>query len=71
MPDRIVELGRFQDEPSAWLARAELEAAGIPSRVISGHSNVPLPPLFRLAVREEDVEAALAILKSAAAGPSA
>ena len=70
MSDGIVELGSFPDEPSAWLARAELEANGIRSEVISGAYDLSLPKV-RLAVREEDAVAALRVLKAAADGPSA
>ncbi len=71
MGDGIVELGNFQDEPSAWLARAEREANGIRSEVISRHSYALPLPRIRLAVRQQDVEAALRVLKSAADDPSA
>ncbi len=72
MPDGIVELGQFQDEPSAWLARAELEANGIPSQVVNPYP-YPYPGLvpIRLAVREEDADAAARILKAASERTSA
>jgi hypothetical protein len=69
MSDGIVEIGIFQDEPSVWLARAELEANGIASEVISRHAYSLPQPKIRLAVREEDVEAARRIPQAAADPP--
>jgi hypothetical protein len=73
MPDDIVELGAFQDEPSAWIARAVLEASGIRSQVISLFQShgLPGPVRARLAVRAEDAAAAMEILKQASDRPSA
>jgi len=63
----IVQIGAFSDEPSAWLARAVLEANGIPSQVVStGSTERTLPVMVRarLAVRAEDAAEALAILNA-------
>ena len=71
MTDGTVEVGDFQDEPSAYLARAELAANGIRSEVVAMHAYALPAPKVRLAVREEDVQSALRILKSVAGGPFA
>ena len=73
MADDIVELGAFQDEPSAWLARAVLEANGIRSEVISMREprGLPVPVRARLAVRAQDAAAALELLRQASDRPSA
>ena len=71
MPDGIVELQDFQDEPSAWIARAVLQANGIPSEVITDPPYAHPRPKVRLAVRAQDVQAAVQLLKSAPDGPSA
>jgi hypothetical protein len=70
MPDEIVELNYILDEPAAWLARAVLEANGIPSEVISSFPTGAATRV-RLAVRAQDIDAALRLLKAAPAGPSA
>jgi hypothetical protein len=69
--DGIVKIGSFDNEPSAWLARAELEANGIRCEVISRHSYALPLPKIRLAVCEEDVEAVQRVLRAAAQGGSA
>jgi hypothetical protein len=69
--DGIVELGSFQDEASAYLARAALAASGIRSEVVAMHAYALPVPKVRLAVREQDAAAALGILNSLAGGPSA
>jgi hypothetical protein len=69
--DGIVEVGSFPNEPSAWLARAVLEAAGIPSQVITDPPYVLALPLVRLAVRVEDAEAAIKALRASSGNPSA
>ena len=71
MSDGIVELGGFHDEPSAYLARAELAAKGIRAEVITVHAYALPAPKVRLAVREQDVEAAIKILNSISDAPSA
>ncbi len=71
MTDGIVELERFQDEPSAWVARAVLQAAGIPSQVITDPPYAHPRPRVRLAVRVEDAEAAIKALRGGSESPSA
>ncbi len=72
MPDRIVELGSFADEAAAWLARAELEANGIRAAVTEPNTLHVVPGArVRLAVREQDVEAARRILRAMADRPPA
>jgi len=73
MADDILELGAYQDEASAWIARAVLEANGIRSEVISMFQShgLPAPVRARLAVRAEDAAAAIEILKQASERPSA
>jgi hypothetical protein len=71
MPDGIVELKSFPDEPSAWLARAVLAAHGIAAQVLSDGSYPHLHPRVRLAVRAEDAQVALELLESRSDGPSA
>ena len=70
MPDEIVELSQFQDEASAWLARAVLEAAGIPSEVIVDPPYAHPWPRVRLALRAEDLPAAVSLLQSAPDRPA-
>ena len=63
MADRIVEIGSFDNEPSAWLARAELAANGIRAAVAPANTMQIVPGArVRLAVRESDVVEALRIL---------
>jgi hypothetical protein len=69
--DGIVELESFQDEPSAWIARAVLQAAGIPSQVITDPPYAHPRPRVRLAVRAEDAAAALQALRGSSESPSA
>jgi hypothetical protein len=71
LPDGIVELQSFQDEPSAWIARALLEANGIRSEVITDPPYAHPWPRVRLALRAEDVDAAVQLLRSGPDGPSA
>ncbi len=71
MADRVVEFGGFQDEPSAWLARANLAANGIRAAVIAGQNYGLGPPLIRLAVLEQEVDVARRILAATSDGPSA
>ena len=70
MRDEIVELTGFQDEASAWLARAVLSAAGIPSEVITDPPYAHPWPRVRLAVRAEDAAAAASVLRSAPDRPN-
>jgi hypothetical protein len=70
MSDEIVELNYHLDEPAAWLARAVLQANGIPSEVISAFAT-GAGTRVRLAVRAQDVDAALRLLKATPDGPSA
>ena len=71
MADRIVQLGSFPDEASAWLARAE--ANGIPAVVAGANSSALhiMPTSVHLAVREQDVEEARRILQAMSDRPSA
>ena len=71
MTDGIVEVGSFPNEPSAWVARAVLEAAGIPSHVITDPPYILALPRVRLAVRVQDAEAAIRALKASSENPSA
>jgi hypothetical protein len=71
MPDGIVELKSFPDEPSAWLARAVLAAHGIHAEVLTDGSYPHLHPRVRLAVRADEARAALELLESSSDGPSA
>jgi hypothetical protein len=71
MLDAIVELENFQDEPRAWIARAALKAAGIPSEVLTDRPYAHPWPRVRLAVRTEDVAAAVRLLRSAPDASSA
>jgi hypothetical protein len=63
MTDEIVELDYSLDEAGAWLARAVLEAHGIPSEVISSFPTGAATRV-RLAVRAQDVDAAVRLLKT-------
>lgn len=63
MPGEIVELGDFQNEASAWLARAVLEANGIPSQVINDPPYAHPRPRVRLAVLATDVQSAVRLLQ--------
>jgi hypothetical protein len=65
MPDEIVELDFGLDEAGAWLARATLQANGIPSEVLTSFSTGQSGGAVRLAVRVQDVDAARRLLKSA------
>ncbi len=67
MADDVVEIGRFDNEAAAWIARAVLEANGIRSEVVASHQGrgLPFPIRARLAVRAEDAAAALEILEQA------
>jgi hypothetical protein len=65
MPNEIVELSDFQDEASAWLARAVLEANGIPSEVVVQPPYAHPVPRVRLAVRARDAAAAVRLLQDA------
>jgi hypothetical protein len=73
MGDEVVEIGAFQDEPSAWIARAVLEANGIWAQVVPMFEprGLPLPVRARLAVRAADAAAAVALLKEPSKPPSA
>ena len=66
MSDGVVVVQRFDNEPSAWLARAVLESAGIPSEVLTDEPFAHPQPQVRLVVRAEDAEAA----REALHGPS-
>jgi hypothetical protein len=66
MADAIVELSDFRDEASAWLARAVLEANGIPSEVIVQPPYAHPLPRVRLAVRATDAHAAVRLLRDEA-----
>lgn len=68
MGDGIVEVGAYQDEPSAWIARTRLAAGGIRSEVLADHLYALPVPRVRLVVREEDAEAARRILASGGNG---
>jgi len=70
MPDEIVELSGFQNEASAWLARAVLEASGIPSQVINDPPYAHPWPRVRLAVRAKDAPSAVRLLKRDSERPS-
>jgi hypothetical protein len=70
MPDEIVELSAFKDEASAWLARAVLEAAGIPSEVLTDPPYAHPWPRVRLALRAKDVPAAVRLLKPTSERPA-
>ncbi len=70
MTDDIVELDYHLDEAAAWLARAVLQASGIRSEVISSFPTGAATRV-RLAVRAEDVDAAMRLLKSEPEPPSA
>jgi hypothetical protein len=70
MPNEIVELSDFQDEASAWLARAMLEANGIPSEVIVQPPYAHPLPRVRLAVRAADAPAAVRLLREASDRPT-
>lgn len=71
MADGLVALQDFQDEPSAWVARAVLQANGIPSEVLTDPPYAHPWPRVRLAVRSEDLSAALRLLGSGPGGSSA
>jgi hypothetical protein len=71
MPDEIVELDYSLDEAGAWLARAVLQANGIPSEVLTSFPTGQSRGGVRLAVRAQDVDAARRLLKPAPDGPSA
>jgi hypothetical protein len=66
-PDDLVELAKFAGEPEASVVVAQLEAEGIPARVLGGHlKNTNL--FFALSlqpsvvVRRDQLEAARAVL---------
>ena len=66
MTPEIVVLRAFRYEFEALLAQDDLDAAEIPSSVLTDTwSEVALTPEFRLTVRREDVEDALACLADA------
>ena len=70
MSSGLVALDDFPDEPSAWVARAVLQANGIPSEVLTDPPYAHPRPRVRLAVRSEDLPAALRLLASDAGGPA-
>lgn len=70
MPDGIVELGKFMNEASAWLARATLDANGIVSEVIHRPGTAMAGP-WVLAVRAEEAQKAAQLLKEMSAAASA
>jgi hypothetical protein len=70
MAGGIVDLGDFPDEASAWLARAVLDANGIPSEVIHRPRTGMVGP-WLLAIRAEHADAAARLLKAAPDGASA
>lgn len=69
MAEGIVELEQFNDEPSAWIARAVLQANGIPSEVLVDPPYAMPGPRVRLAVRAEDAAEAVRLLKAARESP--
>ncbi len=71
MPDDVVELNYHLDEAGAWLARAVLQANGIPSQVIGLHPAFGHGNRVRLAVRAQDIDAAFRLLSSPSERPSA
>ncbi|HEY2933750.1 MAG TPA: hypothetical protein VGK99_18595 [Acidobacteriota bacterium] len=71
MPDELVVIKTFSDEPAALVARSVLDANGIPSILSSDDAGRMEPPLqftrgIRLIVRLEDATTARALLESAA-----
>ena len=66
-----MELKVFSDEPSAWVARAVLEANGIPSQVLTDPPYAHPLPRVRLAVRAGDAKEAFRLLQATSDGPSA
>lgn len=66
MNSEVVVLRAFRYEFEALLAQNDLEAADIPSSVLTDTwSEVALRPEFRLTVRRPDLERALACLAEA------
>ena len=66
MSGEIIVLRAFRYEFEALLAQDDLEAAEIPSSILTDTwSEVALRPEFRLTVRRADVERALACLADA------
>lgn len=71
MADELVVLRKYNDEVTAQVAAAALEANGIPARVLADTAGGLLPNLsilfpVRLVVRAEDAELAREILDSPA-----
>ena len=62
MTDGLVELRKFSDEPSAWIARAVLQAGGIASEVLVSHPYGDPLPTVRLIVRAADATTAAQLL---------
>ncbi|HEX7124097.1 MAG TPA: DUF2007 domain-containing protein [Gemmatimonadaceae bacterium] len=76
MPGKLVVLRKYNDELTAQVAAAALEANGIPARVLADTAGGLLPNLsilfpVRLVVREEDAELAREVLDSPTESPSA
>ena len=74
MPPNLVVIRKFNDELSAQVAAAALEANGIPARVSADTAGGALPNLsvlfpVRLLVRAEDADLARRLLDSTAEPP--
>lgn len=74
VPDELIVVGKYNDEWTAQVAAAALEANGIPARVLADTAGGALPSMsilfpVRLVVRAEDADLARELLESSAEPP--